>query len=198
MASYARDNDQTVTMEIDPAVLRIATDGRFFTHLIHAAGTLDNRLGDGRLLLERSAAQGETGFDLIVADAFSSDAIPTHLLTREAIRLCLDRLRPGGVLLIHISNRHLDLWPVVHATAAAEGVDALLADDQGNTGRLAAIENVRYESTWVAMSRDPDTRRALIAANFHDVDPRRVVRPWTDQYSNLLTVLKALHPIDRR
>lgn len=198
MAAYARPNDETVTMEIDPAVLRIAMDPRFFTHLIETAGTLDNRLGDGRLLLERSAALGEAPFDLIVLDAFSSDAIPTHLLTREAVRLCLDRLRPDGVLLVHISNRHLDLWPVLHATAAAEDVDALLADDQGNTGRLAAIENVRYASTWVAMSRDEATRRALIDANFHDVDPLRTVRPWTDQYSNLLTVLKALHPIDRR
>lgn len=198
MASYARENDETVTMEIDPAVLRIAIDDRFFTHLLGASGTLDNRLGDGRLLLERSAAMGEPLFDLIVADAFSSDSIPTHLLTREAIRLSLDRLTPDGVLLIHISNRHLDLWPVVHATAAAEGVDALLANDLGNTGPLAAIENVRYESTWVAMSRDLDTRHALVRANFHDVDPHRVVRPWTDQYSNLLSVLKALHPVSER
>jgi SAM-dependent methyltransferase len=198
MAAYARENDETITMEIDPAVLRIATDGRYFTHLLAASGTLDNRLGDGRLLLERSEAMGEPRFDLIVADAFSSDAIPTHLLTREAIRLGLDRLRPDGVLLIHISNRHLDIWPVLHATADAEGVDALLADDQGNTGRLAAIENIRYASTWVAMSRSPQTRQALIEANFHDVDPHRVVRPWTDQYSNLLSVLKALHPVGQR
>lgn len=198
LAAYTRPGDETVVMEIDPAVARIASDERYFTYLRDAAAPVEIRLGDGRLLLERSAAIGEPSFDLIVADAFTSDAIPTHLLTREAIRLYMDRLKPDGLLMIHISNRHLDLFPVIHATAAAEGVDALLVNDMGNAGSLATIENIRFGSSWVAIARSDRTRRSMIDADFFDIDPHRVVRPWTDQYSNLLSVLKVVHPIDQR
>ena len=114
LACYAEPGHNWTFYEIDPLMERIARDPRNFTYLQNGRGRLNVVLGDGRLTLQR-ATPGS--YDLIVLDAFSSDAIPVHLLTREAVELYMSRLRTDGVVAVHISNRYLKLEPVLAALA---------------------------------------------------------------------------------
>lgn len=187
MVTHGRPGDEIVFMEIDPAVARIAQDPRYFTYLADAVSEVEVRLGDGRLLLERSEADGESLFDVIHADAFSSDAIPTHLLTREAIDLYFRRIAPDGMVVLHISNRHLDLRPLIAGLADLENAYYLVFDD--NVPEAVRRETFRFPSTWVVLTKSPETGNMLLAEGFRTARPERTVRPWTDQYSNLLSVL---------
>jgi hypothetical protein len=145
-------------------------------------------MGDARLSLERELARGENGrFDVLAVDAFSSDAIPVHLLTREAFAIYLAHLRrPDGILAVHISNRYIDLIPVVHGFAERHALaSVLISADEGDEGA--------YYSDWVLISSSPSLlARAPIAnaATPWDSTSYRVIRPWTDDYSNLLTLLR--------
>jgi len=121
LSCYAERGTSWTFFEIDPLVERIARDPALFTFLQNARGQIDVRIGDGRKKLEEAAA---ASFDLIVIDAFSSDAIPVRLLTREALQLYISRLKPGGLIALHISNRFLHLEPVVAAVVAATGLRA--------------------------------------------------------------------------
>ena len=118
LACYAEAGDDWTFYEIDPLVERIARDPRYFTYLQNSRGDLNVVLGDGRLTLQRATPGA---YDLIVLDAFSSDAIPVHLLTREAVELYMSRLRTDGVVAVHISNRYLNLEPVLGALAQQRG-----------------------------------------------------------------------------
>lgn len=187
MVTHGRPVDHITYMEIDPAVVRIAQEPKYFTYLRDAECAVDLRLGDGRLLLERSEDAGEAPFDVIHVDAFSSDAIPTHLLTREAIALYFRRLSPEGMVVLHISNRHLDLYPLIHELAILEGSYALLEND--NPGELERLRETRFPSTWAALTKSRNTGNLLISEGFGQYEPAWKVRPWTDQYSNLLSVL---------
>jgi hypothetical protein len=120
---------------------------RHFSFLADCAPDAEVRIGDARLTLERAPAGG---FDLLILDAFSSDSIPTHLLTREAFDLYERRLAPGGFLLMHISNRHLDLAPVVARLASETGLSARL-----NGFMPTDPESLTLASRWVALARDP-------------------------------------------
>jgi SAM-dependent methyltransferase len=121
LAAYGRSGDQLRIYEINPAVEQLARDP--FTHLARSPAKIDVVMGDARLSLEREfAAGGSQQFDLLALDAFSSDAIPVHLLTREAVALYLRHLRPDGMLAVHISNRYLNLEPVVRALAQEFGM----------------------------------------------------------------------------
>ena len=152
LAAYARPGDAITFYEIDRLVRDIAFDRAYFTYTTDAtARGVSQRveLGDARVRLERVKRErpGER-YDLIVVDAFSSDAIPVHLLTREALQLYLDMLAPGGVLVLHISNRYLDLEPVV----------ANLAEDAALGGRLIGDDESEEiaganRSTWVVSPR---------------------------------------------
>ena len=114
--------------EIDPEIVRIARDPKLFTYLADSDATIETVVGDGRLGL----AKAEKGsFDLIVLDAFSSDAIPVHLLTEEAMRTYVDRLAPGGLLVVHISNRVFDLEPVLASAADRLGLSAVTRQGGG-------------------------------------------------------------------
>jgi len=140
------------------------------------------QLGDARLSLERESAQN---FDVLVLDAFSSDAIPVHLLTAEAIRVYLRQHRPGGVLAVHISNRYLDLVPVVQQAARQFSLELREVDndDDDDVGV--------YRSDWLLLSASPAPFEAGLlkeAAQRIDADPR--VRLWTDDYSDLYRILK--------
>ena len=122
--------------EIDPEVIRIARDPKSFRFLSACAPNAKIVPGDGRLTLAASSER----YDLIVLDAFSSDAIPVHLLTREALAGYLSRLKPGGVIILHVSNRHLELASVAAAVGAADGLVAYYKeDDRANDhgGRLS-------------------------------------------------------------
>ena len=192
LAAYARPGDAMTIYEIDHLVRDIAFDHAYFTYLRDArdrGATLRVELGDARVRLEavRRERPGET-YDVIVVDAFTSDAIPVHLLTREALRLYLEMLASDGMLAIHISNRHLRLAPVV----------AGLAEDAGLGGRLlmdeaAAETEGGTESMWAVLARTPAALGQLVAderwtAAKLEVDPR--VGVWTDDFHNLLSVFK--------
>ena len=142
-------------------------------------------LGDARQSLARA---GGERFDVIVLDAFSSDAIPVHLLTREAMDLYLSRLEPGGVLAFHISNRHLALGPVLGALFADRGLVGL-----AQTHVVAQPDPVgRSSSEWVlaARSRD-DLTRLPRKPHWNPVAAPTGVRVWSDQYSDIVSVLKS-------
>jgi SAM-dependent methyltransferase/uncharacterized membrane protein (UPF0136 family) len=182
MASYARPGDSMTLYEIDPAVVRVAHE--YFDFLPRArrrGAEVEIVLGDARLSLERQAPQR---FDLLAIDAFSSDAIPIHLLTLQAFEVYLRHLKPDGVLAIHISNRYLDLVPV--CARAAQHFDrlAFLIEEPSNA--------LSHASTWVLITSDPD----LIAhVAFEDAEIEAVTalpsfRAWTDGYSNVWSVLK--------
>ncbi len=159
---------------------------RWFTYLERAKAPVQVVLGDARLSL--AAAPVTQRYDLIIVDAFSSDSIPVHLLTREAVRVYLDHLKPGGLILLHISNRYLDLLPVVRGHAAALGVqgafngfepEGAAKDDEG---ALASDVAALTESKEVAK------RLSEHGWDLLDVNRRRV--DWTDDKSSLLSLFK--------
>lgn len=187
MVAHGRPDDRIVFMDVDPAVARIAQDTRFFTYLSDAKADFEIRLGDGRLLLERSEVAGEPPFDAIFVDAFSSDSIPTHLLTREAMELYFRRIAPDGFIALHISNRHLNLRPLVNTLADLEGSYSLVFDDRMTDE--VGNPDLRLASVWMVLTKNRDTGHLLLRQGFSiDPSPDRI-RPWTDQYSNLLSVL---------
>ena len=183
LASYARPDQHWTFYEIDPAVERIARAPDGFTFLTTCGRRCEVVVGDARLSLARSA---EPGYGLLVLDAFSSDAIPVHLMTSEAIDLYLKRLAPDGVIAFHISNRHLRLAPVLGRLAMAHGLVAL---EQRDAVGSDMRDDGKTSSDWVLMARSRSDLGVL-------VDDRRwtaVAVPadtplWTDSFSNILGV----------
>lgn len=186
MAAYSRPGDEYTFFEIDPAVVRIAQNRELFTHIPDAQGKIDIVLGDGRLKI---AEQPDGHFGLIVLDAFSSDAIPAHLLTKEAFEIYAKKLAPGGIIAIHISNRHLDLRPVLARAAEQQQMFAIVWLDTIVTEKQASA--VKTISVWVAMARSEEDFRALDQPGTWVPlgTPPPSFKGWTDDYSNLLDVL---------
>ena len=147
VACYRRPGQRWTFYEIDPLVERIARDQRYFHYLAECAPDAEIRTGDARLTLQGAP---RAAYDLLILDAFSSDAIPMHLMTREALALYLDKLAPGGVIAWHVSNRNLDLAPIVADLAADAGVVAWLQTDQPSRAELAQY---RTPSIWIALAR---------------------------------------------
>jgi len=179
LAAYARPGDYYRYYEINPLVLRVARSE--FTFLADCHGKLEVAMGDARLSLEREQPEN---FDVLAVDAFSSDAIPVHLLTREAMDLYFRHLRPDGILAVHISNRHLDLQPVLEGEARATGRRARVVDteDDDDAGVFAA--------TWVLLTAPSNDFDNEIRASSNPVSRAGRVRLWTDDYSNLFQILK--------
>ena len=143
LAAYGRPGQQMTFYELDPAITRIASDPRFFTFLRDSPANVKIVLGDGR----RTIAHVPDGSsDLVIVDAFSSDSIPVHLLTREAVELYLRKLRPGGLIAFHVTNRHLELAPVVARAARALGLEAVERNDRAEGARGA-----RTPSRWLVI-----------------------------------------------
>jgi spermidine synthase len=184
-ACYAHAGEAWTFYEIDPAVVDIARSGRLFTYLRECAPDSRIVLGDARLSLVKAS---DSGFDLIVLDAFSSDAIPVHLLTREALALYLRKLKPGGAVAFHISNRYLDLEPVLVELAR----DAKLAGAVGNFDASQEDKNaMHYASRWVVLSREAATLAPLVKDRGWTVlAPSAEVRVWTDDFSDIVGILK--------
>ena len=185
LASYAGPAQRWVFYEIDPVVERIARNPAYFTYLSDCGARCRVTIGDARLSLVRARPQQ---FGVIILDAFSSDAIPIHLLTREALALYQSRLAPGGVIALHISNLHLSLSPVLGRLAQAEGLTALWQREPASAGSFA---DGKFPSEWMVLARDPRDLGRLTA------DPRWTapqVQPstplWTDDFSNILSVLR--------
>jgi hypothetical protein len=181
VASYVRPGDTMRFFEIDPLVAEIARDRRYFTFLSDCArGPVDVRLGDARVTLAR---EPDGAFDHLLMDAFSSDSVPTHLLTVEAIRLYLDKLAPEGLLAIHVSNRHLALTAPVAASIRAAGGTALVQDRASNQNTYESAS-----STVVVALKSAAAAEALKReGRWSEVEG--AARPWTDDYVNLLGAL---------
>jgi SAM-dependent methyltransferase len=185
LAAQAEPGQRWTFFEIDPLVDRIARDPDRFTYLSDARAPVDVVIGDGRVSLARA---GEP-FAALVIDAFSSDVVPTHLLTREALTVYLRRLRPDGLLAFHISNRFADLRPVVGAAAADAGLHALVQFDPGGERRDDLPP--RSPSLWVVSARPGMLPRALLEdARWSPLTPVEGYRPWTDERVNLVGVLR--------
>jgi spermidine synthase len=139
-------------------------------------------LGDARLSLEREPPQR---FDVLAVDAFSSDSIPVHLLTAEAFEVYFRHLKPGGILAVHISNRYLDLKPVLKEAAARFGKTARLVDDDSDADRGT------YGTTWVLFADSPEVFvREPLEGAVAPLEADRSIRVWTDDYSDLYGILK--------
>ncbi|MCH7727162.1 MAG: fused MFS/spermidine synthase [Planctomycetes bacterium] len=181
LAAYGRDGDYFRFYEINPDVVEIAH--KYFTFIDRSHAKVDIVLRDARLALEHEPDQH---FDLLVLDAFSSDAVPTHLLTREAFEVYLRHLKPGGVIAVHISNRHLNLRPVVSAVARKNHMRHVLIRNGFN--RYRAI----MAAQWMILTRDSrlfatPAFRGVISKR--DSDHQQLVL-WTDQFHNLLEILE--------
>ncbi len=173
LASYGRPGDVYRFYEINPAVIRVASSE--FGFLSASRSTIEVVPGDARLALEREPREN---FDVLVVDAFTGDSIPIHLLTREAFDLYFSDLKPDGILAVHVTNRYLDLSPVVQQLAAARGREARLIHSPEDPSREI------YAADWVLVSSNPQVNSAT------PMPTVRGGRIWTDDYSNLLQVLR--------
>jgi len=179
LAAYGRAGDYVRFYEINPLVLQLARTE--FSFLRISKARVEVAMGDARLSLEREAPEN---FDVLAVDAFSSDAIPVHLLTREAFELYFRHLKPAGVLAVHVSNKHLELAPVVNSAAASLGKYARSVDTEDSANDV-------FGATWVLVTADATffdgpLLRTVAAAPAQT----RKIRMWTDDYSNLFQILK--------
>jgi len=186
LAAYAEPQQRWTFYEIDPSIATLARDPRYFTYLRDARTGVRIVLGDARLSLAREPARG---LDLLVVDAFGSDAIPVHLLTREALTLYFRTLDQHGVLAYHISNRYMDLQPLLGDLGADAGfvtlgqIEEKLSRDEEMAGKTP--------SSWVLMARSAEDLGPLVRdSRWHALKarPRPVV--WTDDFSNPLSVMR--------
>jgi hypothetical protein len=184
IAAYVGAGQELTFFELDPAVERIARTPTLFTHLDQCGSQCRVVVGDARLSLQRSTDT----YALIVLDAFSSDAIPIHLLTREAFVLYLAHLTPDGILAVHVSNRHLNLVPIVARLAEHTGLFMLYqAHSPTSVEREAGIA----ASTWAVLATNPSVLDAL-RVDVRWSEPERIPSTplWTDDFSNILSALK--------
>ncbi|MDO8280894.1 MAG: fused MFS/spermidine synthase [Burkholderiaceae bacterium] len=179
LLSYGRSGDTFVVYELDSHVLEAAR--RWFTYLPQGNAQVDVRIGDARLTMERELAAGKPGkYDLVVVDAFSSDSIPMHLMTKEALAVYVQHLNEDGLVAFHVSNRYLALAPVVAELAHALGLKALSIEDTPELNYLSYTD-------WVLVGKSFGP--ALLNAG-QLMEPQAGARPWTDSYNNLFKALK--------
>lgn len=179
LAAYGREGDYFRLYEIDPLVIDLARSRFSFLSRTHAR--TETVLGDARLSLEREPAQG---FDVLIADAFSGDAVPIHLLTREAFAAYFRHLKPDGVLAIHVTNRFLTLAPVVKAAAESFGRQARIVTVAPDSERLV------YRSSWVLVSADPRFfDSGPLRGASAEIQAKPAFRVWRDDYSSVYSAL---------
>ncbi len=190
LACYARPGQDWRFYEIDPAIATIAKDPKRFVFLSRCLPHVPIVIGDARLSLAEAPAGG---LDVLVIDAFSSDAVPMHLLTREAFAVYQRALAPNGLLMVHISNRYIQLEPVLAGAAEAGGWTSAVRDYHASDDDVA---HNRATSLWVALSHDPALIAQLTARSAAEGNPWRPVqqRPgfaaWTDDHASILPLLR--------
>jgi len=184
IACYGRSNESWTFYEIDPLIERIALNPKYFTYLRDCPPAKRIVLGDARLSMQQAP---DSSYDFIILDAFSSDAIPVHLMTREAVQLYLRKLAPGGSIAFHISNRYLNLEPVLVEIAR----DARLAGIVGADTLVTPAQRAEFkmDSRWVVLSRKAtDHAQLAVQPGWHVLPPASPVALWTDDFSNVLSV----------
>ncbi|MDP8912980.1 MAG: fused MFS/spermidine synthase [Pseudomonadota bacterium] len=187
LACYSRPGQSWTFFEIDPEMVKIATDTRRFSFLSRCTPTARITLGDARL---RLAAQPPRSFDILAVDAFSSDAVPMHLLTDEALDLYARVLKPGGILMMHISNRYLDLEPVLAEGARKGGWHAASLDHKQSDKYLND-----HPSHWIAMTRERQTMEDMISVSGQPKAWKKLrTQPgfagWSDDHASILPLLE--------
>jgi spermidine synthase len=188
LAAYADADTRLTFYEIDREVRWAAEESGYFNFLSKARlrrADIDIILGDARLTL---ASAPDASYDLLVLDAFSGDAVPAHLLTREAMKLYLRKLAPGGVVAVHISNVYLDLKPVLAAVAK----DANCAFAHRDDIDLSPRETLdgKSPSQWIVISRSPETLQPLLVGDRWHRSTANYPRPWTDDFSDVLSIMR--------
>lgn len=184
LMAYAHPGQTWTIYEIDPEVVKVAENPHYFTYLSDHKGLYSIVLGDARLSLSHTQEK----YDLVVLDAYSSDAVPVHLITQEAFATYASVLRPGGLIAVHISNRYMELWPVV--LSAAEHIGFI--ERRRRDGDIAQYQPYKNASNWVLLAPTKSDLGVLATDPDWESDtmPNGFV-PWTDQRSTILEVLKA-------
>ena len=184
MAALAKEGDYVRFYEINPDVLKLSGPGGIFTYVSDCPGTVDIAMGDARISLERELEAGSQEFDVLAMDAFSSDAVPAHLLTREAFEVYLQHMRgPDGIIAVNISNKWIDLRPVMVEVASHFGLSSVLIDSEGD-------DKGAYTASWVLVSPSntvfdaPELADAAVP-----LDADKQIRMWSDDFYSLFQVL---------
>jgi hypothetical protein len=194
LAAYVGDGDTITFYEINPKIIEIAEAGRWFTYLSDCeqrGAVYDVRLGDARLSLERELNEGRaTKYDMLVLDAFSGDAIPAHLLTEEAFGIYMGHVATAadegrdGAIALHISNRYVDLEPVVRGLAERFGLKSVRVETKRNEAQAI------YSSDWIVLTRDQSLINDLMPGSTPAAEHPKPAILWTDAQSNLFDALK--------
>ena len=185
LACYAKEQQNWTLYEIDPLVIDIASNPEYFSYLKHCSRNTTMRLGDARLSLEKEPDQK---FDLLVMDAFSSDSVPTHLLTEEALALYFKKLKPSGILAFHITNRHLLLKKVLSIHAEHLHFAALIQEFKPQQELPLVVA-----TDWVVMAKNPETLAPLSLSrlgNWQKMPLYFDMKPWTDDFTNIVSIWK--------
>ena len=185
LACYAKDRQTWTLYEIDPLVVDIALNQAYFSYLSQCAGNAAIRVGDARLSLEKEPDQH---FDLLIMDAFSSDSVPTHLLTKEALALYFKKLKANGILAFHITNRHLSLKKVLSINAEALHLSALIQEFKPQQDMPLVVA-----TDWVVIAKQPETLEPLRLSglgNWQKMPLYFDMKPWTDDFTNIISIWK--------
>lgn len=185
MAGYSKNSQDWTFFELNPAVVELAKNPEYFTYLTECIQDYGIEIGDARITLEKQTQR----YNMLVIDAFTSDSIPTHLLTKEALELYFSRLEPDGLLVFHISNRYLDLKKVLSDHAAQLGLSMLVQEFRPEN-RPPLV----YRSDWAIMARNETTLQPLLtnSSQFHWEKPPHYAdaRSWTDDFTSIMNVWK--------
>jgi SAM-dependent methyltransferase len=180
MAGWARPDRHITFFDIDPQIPDIAR--AFFTFTRRCAGDCNIIIGDGRLSIEKIR---DGTFDVLMLDAFNSDSIPAHLVSREAVHLYLKKLKPDGMILFHVSNRYMDVEALVSAVILDAGIQGLVRydDDEEPTGKTSSdyVVAARHSEDFGALQDD---------MNWSPIEKPDGIQPWTDDYSNMLRIVR--------
>lgn len=185
LVCYAKPQQHWTFYEIDPLVIEIARNPAYFTYLKHCGPNATMRVGDARLSLQD---EPERKFDLLIMDAFSSDSVPTHLLTQEAIQLYFNKLKSNGILAFHITNRHLDLKKVLADHAKQLKLAALIQEfkPQQDIPLVVATD-------WMVIAKKAETLEPLLKSrlgNWQKAPLYFDMKPWTDDFTNIISIWK--------
>ena len=185
LAAYCQPQDYFKFYEINPAVIEIAD--KYFSYLKHCQGKIDIVKGDGRLSMEKEVKENKnTKFDIIAVDAFTDDSIPIHLLTKEAIQLYLEQLGNDGILAVHISNRYIDLKPVLKSAAKEFQLTGIVIN-----AKVIKYPDRSKQSLWVLLTKNKEViKTKTISENGTDLSKAKDINLWTDQYSNIFQLIK--------